>query len=271
MSYLSPALQAHLDEQIARHGLERVADDIRPLAREAIHLATAGPDDYSQVGNTRLGGVPDLPVSFKWPTIRRRRRGSQQLAFLAQLNLAELPRTRDGLFPPEGLFYFFSDSVGGHDFVRVLFHPNATQLVRVRAPQRLVPFFDDGDSDLKPHRVTPRLVVSTPDYAGYDPAAEEMWQSLRRLDLTDAYFELQKSLIGPLHGGPGQGHQILGYASGFVYKPSQAEDQVLLFEMDSDDDIGTCWSDAGLVHVLVCREDLAARRFDRVYSGIFSS
>src|SRR5262249_22109455 len=73
MSELSPSQQAYLEEQIARHGLEAVAGDIRSLARVAIHLATAGPDDYGRTGNTRLGGVPDLPEGMAWPTVGQRK------------------------------------------------------------------------------------------------------------------------------------------------------------------------------------------------------
>jgi hypothetical protein len=268
MSELSPSQQAYLEEQIARHGLEAVAGDIRSLARESIHLATAGPDDYSRTGNTRLGGVPDLPEGMAWPTVGQRK-GSRHLAFLAQINLGELPRTVDDLLPHEGMLYFFSDSVGDADFVRVFFHRGGGPLVRADAPARLCPFFKEGDSNLKPHQAKSRLVVSTPNRASYDPEAKPMWQSLRTLKLNDAYYALQNSLLGPKHGGPGQGHLMLGYGTGVVRSAEKA-DRVLLFEMDSDRAVGTCWSDMGLVHVLIGRDDLAARRFDRVSPGIFS-
>jgi uncharacterized protein YwqG len=269
MSSMNPSLQAHLDERLAHHGLERVAAAIRPLAREAIHLTTAGPDDYSQLGNTRLGGLPDLPVGLTWPTVTGED-GRAHLGFLAQVNLSQLPRTADELLPQEGMLYFFSEEVGGHDFVRAIYHPGGGRLKRAKARARLCPFFDEGDSNLRPHQATVRLVVSTPNYASWDPEAKEMWQALQELDLTDAYFDLQKSLIGPKHGRPGQGHQLLGYPTGVRLTGKPSDDRVLLFEMDSDKAIGTCWSDSGLLHVLIHQNDLTARRFDRVSSGLFS-
>src|SRR5262245_46227905 len=128
MSSLSPGQLAHLDEQLARHGLERVADAIRPLAREAVHLTTGDPDDYSRTGGTRLGGVPDFPGGVRWPQAGRGA-SAPHLAFLAQINLGEMPRTVDGLLPAAGMLYFFSDSIG-EDSVRVLYHAGSGSLFR---------------------------------------------------------------------------------------------------------------------------------------------
>ena len=97
-------------------------------------------DDASEIGCSRLGGIPDLPVATSWPrwdarahdavTIASYRstgsqfaleevarleagpeRPSEPLAFLAQIDLSELAAHDHGLpLPEQGHLYFFADT-----------------------------------------------------------------------------------------------------------------------------------------------------------------
>lgn len=51
----------------------------------------------------------------------------------------------------------------------------------------------------------------------------------------------------------------------------QINDIVLLFQMDSDDNVGTMFSDAGFAYFMIFKQDLAATRFDRTYASMWSS
>ncbi|MCR8860504.1 MULTISPECIES: YwqG family protein [Bacillus] len=45
----------------------------------------------------------------------------------------------------------------------------------------------------------------------------------------------------------------------------------MLLELESDDDVGFCWWDAGVLHFFIREEDLIAGRFDRTYCSVYSS
>src|SRR5437660_3738448 len=64
-------------------GLEPRIGDVQPLGRRSVRLTAGGPDARS-----RLGGSPDVPAGFEWPTWQDR-----ELAFLGQLDLAEVAAT----------------------------------------------------------------------------------------------------------------------------------------------------------------------------------
>jgi hypothetical protein len=107
MKHLSPELLAELNAGIAKHQLESVGDEIRKNAAECLALVATGEDDYSSVGNTRLGGDPDLPEGVEWPVdadaeVRR------YPNFIGQINFAEIPRLpNDDVLPKSGLLSLF--------------------------------------------------------------------------------------------------------------------------------------------------------------------
>lgn len=58
-------------------------------------------EDYSMLGNSRIGGNPDFPKTWDYPTIN-----DIPLTFIAQINLSEF-KHKDSELPKEGLLYFF--------------------------------------------------------------------------------------------------------------------------------------------------------------------
>ena len=75
-------------------------EEILATARPAIFLhRTALPVPLDHPGRSYLGGNPRLPPELDWP---------DALPFLAQIDLAELPRVESPL-PREGTLYFFTD------------------------------------------------------------------------------------------------------------------------------------------------------------------
>ena len=82
-------------------GLEHRADDVRRAVRTSIRLTPADPAP----GRSRLGGSPELPPGFEWPSWQGR-----ELGFLAQIELAEVASVAPGLpLPDRGLLLFFYD------------------------------------------------------------------------------------------------------------------------------------------------------------------
>src|SRR5262249_43206345 len=94
-----------LVEAARTHRLAARIDTFLGLARPALGICE-GADPSSRVGHSRHGGIPDLPPGAAWPT----RMNGQPLAFLAQVNLADLVGSvvaRD--LPNSGLFSVFYD------------------------------------------------------------------------------------------------------------------------------------------------------------------
>ncbi|MGG4049493.1 GNAT family N-acetyltransferase [Paenibacillus favisporus] len=51
----------------------------------------------------------------------------------------------------------------------------------------------------------------------------------------------------------------------------EIRDTLLLLALDSDDDVGFCWWDAGELQFFIRKEDLLAGNFDRTYCSLYSS
>jgi Domain of unknown function (DUF1963) len=93
-----------LEELVRAAGLEHRLTDLRSLVRAGVRLTPAGESPT----RSRLGGSPELPADFAWPSWNGR-----ELAFLGQLDLAEA--TSAGVGGPlseAGLLLVFADLKG---------------------------------------------------------------------------------------------------------------------------------------------------------------
>src|SRR5262245_57271787 len=100
---------------------ELAGSDLLSLARPSVRLATVlTPHERLDIGESRIGGTPDVPPGFEWPrwTPSRRRddkfgqpwqpAGPSPLGLIAQVDLSAMPRV-DDLLPSKGWLYFFYD------------------------------------------------------------------------------------------------------------------------------------------------------------------
>jgi|SRR5579859_4243044 len=97
-----------IDIRLEQAGLSRVASQLKALALPSIRLVRrATQDELLPIGVSKLGGAPDLAPEVAWPTWN-----GMPLAFVAQINLAEVPILQEGisLLPSTGLLSFFSDA-----------------------------------------------------------------------------------------------------------------------------------------------------------------
>jgi uncharacterized protein YwqG len=236
------------------------------------------------LGTTRIGGQPDLPSGAHWPS----RRG-KPLAFILQIDLAAIAGLDpEELLPKDGTLFFFYDAVtqpwgyrpSDRDGWEVFHHPGpASQLVRSPNPEGLshkgrfspaVPSFNRGASF---------------------PEGETYY--IRRLGLTppeeEQFLHLWERISDTF---PDSGHQMLGYAQqvqsameeecelasngvdcGGTMPPDPraaalrqgASKWLLLLQIDSDDNCGMMWGDAGRLYVWIRREDLKKRDFSHVW------
>lgn len=129
--------------------LSRVSDSLARLAMRSIRLsATLSDESHFALGDSKLGGLPDLPIGLEWPTGRlnvppfspgaiRSYSGVTlpadaviPLPFIAQIRLSDIntvgPQLSfngfagegDSLLPPSGSLYFFYNTVSyGYDWL----------------------------------------------------------------------------------------------------------------------------------------------------------
>jgi uncharacterized protein YwqG len=156
-------------------GLEGRTDDVVRMARPSIRLTPGG------TGVSRLGGSPDLPPDFEWPTWEDR-----ELAFVGQLALDEVAALEPTLpIPNEGRLLVFWDFEGKPSGVLPA-HRGSCRVVVVDAdPTDLIP--DDAHAQaLRPMQVelSRELTVPSPwtfPAEALDLSTEEAgaWDTLR--------------------------------------------------------------------------------------------
>src|SRR5689334_24650881 len=85
-------------------GLARVAKELISHVRQSAKFSRTA---LAEIPGNRLGGRPNLPDHIEWPQWR-----DQPLAFIAQLDMAALPRIEGLGLPPSGALYFFYEGGG---------------------------------------------------------------------------------------------------------------------------------------------------------------
>ncbi|MET3575521.1 YwqG family protein [Bhargavaea ullalensis] len=251
-----------LIEQLAAKGLSRYEKTIRELVGVAVCVKKEDAAGPLAPGASKFGGAPDLPPNADLP-----QNNGRPLTLLAQINLTDLGIAGiDHPFPKSGVLSFYYDveeqpwGSGEEEELsgwRVLFYDgDPAKLERVEVPE---------DSML------PEFAASFGQMESVDTDA------LIEMDFDDDDAE---EIFGVLENGEPK-HQMLGFPFA-VQNPvfmetahycdgvedwdeaeKAADDYVLLFQMDSDDDLDVMWGDMGMLYFSIKKEDLAAGRFDR--------
>lgn len=85
---------------------QSILDSYNTTSKPTYLIKLDGKEDYSKVGNSRLGGVPDLPSNFKYPIVIENGQ-IKHYVFIAQINLTEIPSNSENILPNNGMLYFF--------------------------------------------------------------------------------------------------------------------------------------------------------------------
>lgn len=242
-----------LSELISFHRLEGRRPDIEGVSRPAYLLRT-GPQNGAvlPLGRTKIGGEPDLPRGLEWPV----HRDGKPLAFLAQVNLGELPEgaEREGL-PAGGILSFFSawgwqseddadprvpDGEPASDWTRILYHEDPGALHRHPTPEG-VNSFPAAAAEFVP-------IVSLPSDHKEPQAAALDWDEATWEDYA-ALVSDYDSMCNQLLGHPAR-NLLLGYADYIQYFVDEVADRDLrlLFQLGSDDNARMCWGDGGYLY-----------------------
>lgn len=291
--WLKLLLEAGFDEAVARRW--------SALARPNIRLLTGdvGAIDTSPTGVTKLGGEPDLARGTRWPeraaySYADRRRMPEgvepaPLDFLAQINLADVAVAGCDLpLQANGLLSFFydaelqpwgfdpADAPGFH----VLYTPPGGELARMIHPSGVRPvlpvqleaaeslpdwawFLEHegevlGEDDDAFHAAFDKLDDERQYEMFYASHAFGGWPALIQNPME---LECQLASNGIYVGGPE------GYADPRAKAlEAGAADWRLLLQLDSEDELGWMWGDGGTLYFWCRQQDIAAGRFDRVWT-----
>jgi uncharacterized protein YwqG len=250
------AYQREVDELIAASPLARLRDQLLPLIAPSIRLRTRtslAADWEPGARRTHLGGQPELPHDFVWPT-----GAAGPLAFLAQIDLVEVaPFDVAGLLPSTGTLSFLGQAEDllvcdwQADGWRVHYWPPETDLAPRAPPDDLSSEADFGHIELQPELEPTLRDIS------YEALLDLVGQEWR------PYHDLRAALADR-HGGYQQVHRMLGNAWPAQNDPLRLPGLVLLLQIDSEFAAGMEWGDVGGLYFSMRESDLAERRFERV-------
>ena len=267
------------------------------LAQNSIELKIEGKETY-KLGATRFGGKPDVPADFVWPTYEGEGYDhvvkERPLTFLAQFNCAELAKfDKEHLLPDHGLLSFFYETdtqCWGYDpkdkgCARVYWFEDISALSSADFPADMEEDFKFPMVKIKmDSKITypswqdfSEVFPEEKDYDAFDEVwAERMEDDSKEMEnnsqLLGCPFVIQNSMFSECDLVT-QGYYL---GNGWIKIPKEirqrAEDSahdrwVLLFQLDTVecDDFELMFGDDGLIYFYITKEDLAARRFDRIW------
>jgi uncharacterized protein YwqG len=267
-------------------GQDDVANAMEARLRPCVHLIAQ--DGSSKPTRSRIGGLPDLPSGEAWP-----KNEGRSMAFIAQLDLADLPDAARGLaLPDHGMLFFFYDEEEGTGawgcgpedrgcwavrYVEEVF----PAVLRQEYPSDLwtpahytgVPVgFEVGSSLPSPEGILRELPLSEKDKY----QVEDVYEQYRELVDRKAMHQL----LG--YPDPVQGdHMALEcqLASNGVYcgnadwhedprysaLQAGASEWRMLLQVDSDARAEMMWGDCGRLYFWIRQADLEQRNFDDVW------
>jgi len=276
-----------LIEKLKDKGLYKYYEKLEPRLRNAIRLyLTSSPENEIKVGQTKIGGQPDLPQNISWLTDELT---SKSLSFVAQINLSEISLLdSENLLPNNGILYFFytaDQEAWGFDikdktkFKVLHYSGELNNLKRVDFPNDL-----DEYSRFQPCTITPKQEISLPPYGGY---SSEFYRFFNR-EKKDKFYDIVCEEITI--------NKLLGYSDNiqnemelecelvtnglFCGDPSGYNDPRakelepnainwnLLLQIDSNDECKMMWGDIGRLYFWIKKQDLIEGKFENCWFSL---
>jgi uncharacterized protein YwqG len=274
-----------IEQLLKKYRLQGISSAIRELLLPGFHVSKA-PGANSPLGTSRFGGVPDVGASFAWPYWSER-----PLSFIAQVNCRDLDTSGMRVrLTQAGIIYFFydlEDKPGGYapehqGGAMILYEAKDTELSRWQMPK------GGNDLNLRQYNLRFRAIDTIPhtdsDCFEQLSLTEDEWD--RYLDFYDALRaeNTRKEPTHQLFGHPriiqhdmGLECQLAsngidcGHSSGYADPRAKAledgvADWMLLFQIDSDDELAEIWHDAGLLYYWTRRSMLKCNDFSGAWA-----
>ena len=196
--------------------------------------------------NSKLGGLPNLPEDVPWPC----NVDGEAMAFVAQIDLAEVPRIKNcPAFPKSGavLFFYNPEYYMNLDksFGKTVYVPNLSK-----------------EEYSAPESMDMAFMTKTEKRIGFEPVT-----SMKPTTPDEELDEISA-------------HQLFGYPvmiqDGDMQEEcvercgGNIEDWILLLQLDGDSELPMIWGDAGRAYYWIRKQDLAVGDFSNTYMTIQS-
>ncbi len=265
-----------------KNGLARTFPLIEPLIKNCIQLSLKKTDENTlSIGQSKIGGLPDLPKSEKWFTWKNR-----SLSFIGQINFAEVKKfDMDDRLPFSGIAYFFyhaEQETWGFDpndkgsFLVYYFDDDAQELERKQAPSDL--------DEYSIYHACQLSFTSTPSLP--NPYEYDELEGLFSDEEDETYHEMinDGDIFNQMLGSPNniQGEMRLecqlvtnglfcgdstGYEDPRAEELSKSKHEwTLLLQVDSnEDEAGMMWGDCGRIYFWIKEDDLKNKKFENIW------
>lgn len=300
-------LEIKIEDTIKENKLEDIRDLLYKYAEPCIEICVEEEENYTKVGNSRIGGYPDLPSNIQWPCEE-----DEYYTFIAQINLSELPQNVVEELPKEGILYFFLGiDEPSYDIEHKVFYYNGdiTKLEKTMPPKgKEEVCFDEREFISCKVSFNPQISIKIDSEASEKIFQDyiEIYEILCCSSDTiwgqadakrDAYFyrnelgslmfnhyksieELMKEIEEKRTDGNEEYAQILEgevlpklihYNKNKELHEKGIEEWHSLLKLSSLDEVGMCWWDAGDLEFLINKTDLKNLNFTNTYADIASS
>lgn len=239
---------------------EKIKQHIRP---GFYMVPTIIEDEKIKVGASKIGGHPDVPSTFNWPSWE-----DHYMSFIAQINLEEFPINSVNMeYPTSGILYFFYvydsdlwydddtyDSDSRNNNV-VYYTAETSDLIRMEPPKDLM-----ESQIFRSAIIEKKIELTIPD--GDYLQANKLIKD--KVDLEKYNLEFRSNFLETYDQGIG--YRFLGHETQFQYG-GHPSDEILLFQADSDNEIGMEWDLSGLLYFFMEKDDFKKRFFENVYTS----
>ncbi|MHB0999013.1 MAG: YwqG family protein [Armatimonadota bacterium] len=268
-------------------GISKYEDVLVNLCRNSIEISCKPVnEDELEIGESKIGGLPDLPSETAWPEFN-----NEPLSFIAQFRMSDTAKyDADHLLPETGMLYFFYDayqqpwggdpSDAGHWKV-IYYNGDLSNLERREAPDTL-----PEEVRFKASQVAFSKELSLPPSESHDIHILDM--SIKEISayqdiLLSTYDNHETNVYHRLLGHPDIIQDDMqtecqlnsnginsGDASSMkdphtVSLIRRSSDWRLLLQVDSDEDIGMMWGDAGSIYFWLPKDAFKSRDFDKTW------
>lgn len=293
---LSEKNQNKLEQIVHEYQFEHAMDYLKESVRQGIRLFKKDIEKYNEICPSRIGGDPDLPTNEEWPL----NSDGTPMTFLAQLRLSELvPHDVSTRLPAQGMLYFFvgvdEPAYGIEHKVIYLSEDKLQEARRYHSPEVTA-----LEGEFTGYRVSARSTMEPPNYGyvDYEIVEDDEHDYEQYEELCFELHDENSSDLAMMFGYPSTQHGDCEYEAalhlltGRKYNYSmesalqeitdhfkgdsdrakqEVQDTLLLLALDSDQDVGFCWWDAGELQFYIRKEDLLAGNFANTYCSLYSS
>jgi uncharacterized protein YwqG len=276
---------------IKKNKLTEYQSDLLGMVKKSVGFIQKEEDNHEQIGNTRFGGMPDLPKSIKYPKFKYDYdKTTYKYEFIAQINCAEIADFQEYM-PRKGMLYFFLSSLhffGVEDkfkLAQVLYYDGEEELISGKKLKfKNEDYYEMmGEGCYQEIQVAVNESVSLPSFYSYQTnthifknRAENLLNTFETNQKFDnSFYDRFDEPVSELYKND---FEINGYIftqhespelQAALSKKGEPQDWINLLKVSSRGDFQ--WGDAGDLAFVIHKSDLLKKDFSNVFCTMESS